>query len=142
LSTDKHMQAIKICGRRRARLFATCLFTLPVVFLASVTLFSFDGYTAEKPILIGSSISQTGAFARSARGQFRSFTLAAEQIKGPIAVKLYKKLIYQDKVDFLLSPFGRSHMLRSLLLSAICGPPKTSRYDFHISTSINCSRST
>jgi branched-chain amino acid transport system substrate-binding protein len=80
----------------------------------------------KKPILIGSSISQTGSFARSARGQLRSFTLAAEQInkaggllgrpiqliiyddqsKGPIAVKLYRKLIYQDKVDFLLSPFG------------------------------------
>jgi len=80
----------------------------------------------KKPILIGSSISQTGHFARSARGQLRSFTLGVEQInkaggllgrpvkliiyddqsKGPIAVKLYRKLIYQDKVDFLLSPFG------------------------------------
>jgi len=103
-------------------LFLFSLLCISFTFISPVDTLAQD----KKPILIGTSISQTGHFARSARGQLRSFTLGMEQInkaggllgrpvnliiyddqsKGPIAVKLYRKLIYQDKVDFLLSPFG------------------------------------
>jgi branched-chain amino acid transport system substrate-binding protein len=92
-----------------------------------ISLLFTEGYSQEpKPILIGTSISQTGGFARTARGQLRSFTLFAEQInksggllgrpikliiyddqsKETVAVSLYRKLIYEDKVDFLLAPMG------------------------------------
>lgn len=98
-----------------------------LVSLVLVSLLSTEIYSQEpKPILIGTSISQTGGFARSARGQLRSFTLVVEQInkaggllgrpikliiyddqsKETVAVSLYRKLIYEDKVDLLLSPFG------------------------------------
>ncbi len=101
-----------------------------LILLVSMVLISLlfaEGYSQEpKPILIGSSISQTGGFARTARGQLRSFTMFAEQInkaggllgrpikliiyddqsKETVAVSLYRKLIYEDKVDFLLAPMG------------------------------------
>lgn len=98
-----------------------------LISLVLVSLLSTEIYSQEpKPILIGSSISQTGGFARTARGQLRSFTLFAEQInkaggllgrpikliiyddqsKETVAVSLYRKLIYEDKVDFLLAPMG------------------------------------
>jgi branched-chain amino acid transport system substrate-binding protein len=98
-----------------------------LVSLVWVGLLCVEGYAQEpKPILIGSSISQTGGFARTARGQLRSFTLFAEQInkaggllgrpikliiyddqsKETVAVSLYRKLIYEDKVDLLFAPMG------------------------------------
>jgi len=101
------------------------VFTLVLVGL--ICLLSFEIFAMDNnPIVFGTSISQTGAYARSARGQLRSFTLAVEQINEqggllgrPVklviyddesnetaAVKLYRKLIYSDKVDFLFSPFG------------------------------------
>jgi branched-chain amino acid transport system substrate-binding protein len=98
-------------------------------FLVSISLCISEGYAQSKeakPIVIGASISQTGGFARSARSELNSFILASEQInqsggvlgrpikliiyddqsKESVAVSLYRKLIYEDKVDFLLSPFG------------------------------------
>ena len=123
--TRQKLRSIVFSGlRKQVCLIRVLVGLLSLTFLG---LLGVDVFAQEKkPILFGASISQTGAFARSARGQLRSFTLAREQInqsggllgrpikliiyddqsKGPIAVKLYRKLIYQDKVDFLLSPFG------------------------------------
>jgi branched-chain amino acid transport system substrate-binding protein len=124
-STGKNSKGGVVNNPRREGFLIRVLVSLLCV--TFILLLCVDGFAQEKkPILFGSSISQTGHFARSARGQLRSFTLASEQInnsggllgrrikliiyddqsKGPIAVKLYRKLIYEDKVDFLLSPFG------------------------------------
>jgi len=100
-----------------------------LIFLISISLLTGESYgqgKEAKPIVFGAAISQTGGFARGARSELHSFILASEQInqaggllgrpvkliiyddqsKENIAVSLYRKLIYEDKVDFLLSPFG------------------------------------
>ncbi len=81
---------------------------------------------AEPPILIGASISQSGAFARASHAEITAYRLAEEvlnqqggllgrpvklviyddQSNASQGVILYRRLIYQDKVDLLLGPFS------------------------------------
>jgi len=100
-----------------------------LVCLVSMIFFGGEVYAQTKeakPIVFGVAIAQTGGFARGARSELHSVILASEQInkaggllgrpvklviyddqsKESVAVSLYRKLIYEDKVDFLLSPFG------------------------------------
>lgn len=85
-------------------------------------------------VKIGYSIAKTGLFAPAAPSQINAYTLWAEQVnaKGGLdiggkekrkvrliqyddqsnpgnAVRIYEKLITQDKVDLLLSPWGTPH---------------------------------
>lgn len=85
-------------------------------------------------VRIGYSIAKTGLFAPAAPSQINAYTLWAEQVnaRGGLdiggkkkrkvsliqyddqsnpgnAVKIYEKLITQDKVDLLLSPWGTPH---------------------------------
>lgn len=89
--------------------------------------------TAED-VKIGYSIAKTGLFAPAAPSQINAYTLWAEQVnaRGGLdiggkakrkikliqyddqsnpgnAVRIYEKLITQDKVDLLLSPWGTPH---------------------------------
>ena len=88
--------------------------------------------TAADPIKIGFSHSKTGIFAPAATSQLQSYELWREQVNArggldvagnrrPIefvvyddqsntgkAVQIYEKLITDDKVDLLLSPWGTS----------------------------------
>jgi branched-chain amino acid transport system substrate-binding protein len=81
---------------------------------------------AQQPIRIGASISQTGSYAALATNQLRGYRLcvkhanekggvlgrklehvvADDQSQPPIAVKIYEKLITQDKVDAVLGPYS------------------------------------
>ena len=81
---------------------------------------------AQAPIRIGASLSQTGAFAALGQDQLRGYQLCVKQVndKGGVlgrklelvlyddgsdsatAVRLYEKLITQDKVDLVLGPGG------------------------------------
>lgn len=121
-------QKLKKVGKRglnRRKLLGKCAVTL--VFLMAVSLLGLEAFAQEKePIVIGCSIAQTGGLARTARAELRAVTLAGEQVnqkggvlgrpikliiyddqsKEDVAVKLYRKLIYQDKVNFLVGPMG------------------------------------
>ena len=81
---------------------------------------------AQPPIRIGASLAQTGAFASLAQNTLRGYQLCVKHLndKGGVlgrklelvvyddgsdpatAVRLYKKLITQDKVDLVLGPFS------------------------------------
>lgn len=81
---------------------------------------------AAAPILFGASVSQSGVFARASHAQITAYRLAEEVINSqggilgrPLrlviyddqsnasqGVILYRRLIYQDKVDLLLGPFS------------------------------------
>jgi branched-chain amino acid transport system substrate-binding protein len=80
---------------------------------------------AQKPIRIGASVSQTGAYATNGQNVLRSYQLCVKHTndKGGVlgrplellvyddrsdpatAVRLYEKLIGQDKVDLVLGPY-------------------------------------
>lgn len=88
---------------------------------------------AADPVKIGFGISKTGDYAPAAAGQLNAFQLWADQVnaaggldvagtKRPIqlvsyddqsdpgkAAPIYEKLITNDKVDLLLSPWGSQH---------------------------------
>ena len=104
---------------RRTALAAALALTLAPTFAA-----------AEEPVRIGFSISQTGLFAQAASTQMRAYEFWRDQVnaaggldvagtKRPIefvvyddqsapaqAVKIYEKLITDDKVDLLMAPWG------------------------------------
>ena len=81
---------------------------------------------AQKPIRIGASASQTGAYAAASQNQLRGYQLCVKHVneKGGVlgrqlelivyddwsdpatAVRLYEKLITQDQVDLVLGPFS------------------------------------
>ena len=81
---------------------------------------------AQKPIRIGASLAQTGAYAAPAQNQLRGYQLCVKHMndKGGVlgrklelvvyddgsdpatAVRRYEKLITQDKVDLVLAPFS------------------------------------
>jgi branched-chain amino acid transport system substrate-binding protein len=80
---------------------------------------------AQPPIRIGASLSQTGAYAAPAQNQLRGYRLCIRHMndKGGVlgrkldlvvyddgsepatAVRLYERLITQDKVDLVLGPY-------------------------------------
>jgi branched-chain amino acid transport system substrate-binding protein len=75
---------------------------------------------AQQPIRIGASLSQTGSFAALGQNQLRGYQLCVkhanekggvlgrklellvedDQSQGPVAARIYEKLITQDKVRF------------------------------------------
>ena len=81
---------------------------------------------AQPPIRIGASLSLTGTYAAIAQNQHRGYQLCVKHMneKGGVlgrklelvvyddgsdpatAVRLYEKLIVQDKVDLVLGPYG------------------------------------
>ena len=81
---------------------------------------------AQPPIRIGASLSQTGAYAALGQNRLRGSQLCVKHLndKGGVlgrklelvvyddgsdpatAVRLYEKLITQDKVDLVLGPYG------------------------------------
>jgi branched-chain amino acid transport system substrate-binding protein len=81
---------------------------------------------AQPPIRIGASLSQTGVYASLGQSQLRGYQLCVKHMneKGGVlgrkldltlyddgadsatAVRLYEKLITQDKVDLVLGPYG------------------------------------
>jgi branched-chain amino acid transport system substrate-binding protein len=81
---------------------------------------------AQAPIRIGASLSQTGAYAKLGQNQLRGYQLCLKQANGkggvlgrklelvfeddrsqaPVAVRIYEKLITQDKVDAVLGPYS------------------------------------
>ena len=80
---------------------------------------------AQRPIRIGASLSQTGVYAVPGQNQLRGYQLCVKHVndKGGVlgrklelvlhddgsdpatAVRLYEKLITQDKVDLVLGPY-------------------------------------
>ena len=89
--------------------------------------------SAQEPVRIGFSIAKTGLFAQAAPSQLNAYELWREQVNAaggldvagtrhPVefvvyddqsnpaqAVKIYEKLITDDKVDLLLAPWGTPH---------------------------------
>lgn len=81
---------------------------------------------AQAPIRIGASLSQTGSFANLGQNQLRGYQLCIkhanekggvlgrklelmvedDQSQAPVAVRIYEKLITQDKVDAILGPYS------------------------------------
>ena len=81
---------------------------------------------AQPPIRIGASLAQTGAYATLGQNQSRGYQLCVKHLndKGGVlgrklelvvyddgsdpatAVRLYEKLITQDKVDLVLGPYS------------------------------------
>ncbi len=81
---------------------------------------------AQPPIRIGASLAQTGVYAALGQNQLRGYQLCVKHVnaKGGVlgrklelvlyddgsdlatAVRLYEKLITQDKVDLVLGPYG------------------------------------
>lgn len=81
---------------------------------------------AAEPVLIGATISQSGPLARASKAQLTAYQLAEEvtnqeggllgrpvklviyddQSNASNGVTLYRRLIFQDKVDLLLGPFS------------------------------------
>ncbi len=97
---------------------------------ASISLAALIGLTgvaeAQQPIRIGASLSQTGSFASLGQNQLRGYQLCVkhanekggvlgrrielvvedDESKAPTAVRIYEKLITQDKVDAILGPYS------------------------------------
>jgi len=84
--------------------------------------------TAQPPIRIGASLSQTGPYAAAGQNELRGYRLCVkhanekggvlgrrielivedDQSKAPTAVAIYEKLITQGKVDAILGPYNSS----------------------------------
>ena len=81
---------------------------------------------AQTPIRVGASLSLTGSFANLGQNQLRGYQLCVkhanekggvlgrklelvfedDQSQAPVAVRIYEKLITQDKVDAILGPYS------------------------------------
>jgi branched-chain amino acid transport system substrate-binding protein len=81
---------------------------------------------AQQPIRVGASLSLTGSFANLGQNQLRGYQLCVkhanekggvlgrklelvfedDQSQAPVAVRIYEKLITQDKVDAILGPYS------------------------------------
>ena len=81
---------------------------------------------AQAPIRIGASLSMTGSFAELGQNQLRGYQLCVkhanekggvlgrklelifedDKSQAPVAVRIYEKLITQDKVDAILGPYS------------------------------------
>jgi len=81
---------------------------------------------AQQPIRIGASLSQTGSFANLGQNQLRGYQLCVKHAnekggvlgrklelvteddlsQAPVGVRIYEKLITQDKVDAILAPYS------------------------------------
>jgi branched-chain amino acid transport system substrate-binding protein len=97
-----------------------------VALLAALAWAVAAGAEAQKPIRIGATLAQTGVYAFQGQIQLRGYQLCVKQLnaRGGVlarklellvhddgsdpatAVRLYEKLITQDKVDLVLGPFG------------------------------------
>lgn len=102
------------------RALSACIVAL--TFLASLVVPA----AGQQPIRVGASLSQTGSFAALGRNQLRGYQLCVKQAneKGGVlgrklellveddqsqaaaAVRIYEKLITQDKVDAILGPYS------------------------------------
>ncbi len=113
--------------RSLARVWMVCIIATALSVLVSV-----PAATAADEIKVGFSMSLTGKYAPGAAGQMQAYQLWEELVnkaggiqvgdeKRPVklvyyddksqaqtAVKVYEKLITQDKVDLVLSPYGTS----------------------------------
>jgi len=99
---------------------------LAVALMASLTVLITTPGLAQGPIKIGASISLTGTYAALGQNQHRGYQLCAKQVneKGGVlgrkvefvvyddqsqpatGVRLYEKLITQDKVDVVMGPYS------------------------------------
>lgn len=105
----------------------TC--TLVGVLVALLTFGASPGWASHRPnneVLVGGAISQTGRYAEPAGRQVNSIKLWVDEVNGrggllghqiklillddksdtQTAIKLYEKLITEDKVDLLLAPYS------------------------------------
>ena len=110
-----------------------------VALLAALAWADAPGAEAQPPIRIGATLSQTGAYAVQGRNQLRGYQLCVKHMndKGgalerklelvvyddgsdpATAVRLYEKLITQNKVDLVLGPFS------SPITDAVANVPPT-----------------
>jgi len=97
-----------------------------VIFLVLGVGAAWAGHRANNEVLIGGAISQTGRYAEPAGRQVNSIKLWVDEVNGrggllghkinlillddksdtQTAIKLYEKLITEDKVDLLLAPYS------------------------------------
>ena len=102
-----------------AKVFAVAVLVALALAVAPVT-------EAQPPIRIGATLAQTGVYAALGQNQLRGYRLCVKHMneKGGVlgrklelvqyddgsdlatAVRLYEKLITQDKVDLILGPYG------------------------------------
>ena len=103
--------------------------TLVIIFLATLGLFVDRAHANHRPgneVLLGGAISMTGQYAEPAGRQVNSIKLWTDEVNGrggllghkvvvrllddksdiQTAIKLYEKLITEDKVDLLLAPYS------------------------------------
>jgi branched-chain amino acid transport system substrate-binding protein len=96
------------------------------LFVALAVLFSSLPATAQGPIRIGASLSQTGTYAKLGKYQYEGYQLCIKEVnaKGGLlgrkvelvvyddqstpatGVRLYEKLISEDKVDAVMGPYS------------------------------------
>ena len=104
-------------------------FRIEWLFVVTLALGLFAGpfaAEAQPPIRIGASTSQTGAYAALAQGQLRGYQLCVkhtnekggvlgrklelvvedDQSEAATAIRIYERLITQEKVDLVLGPWG------------------------------------
>ena len=102
---------------------------LVIIFLATLGLFVDGAHANHRPgneVLLGGAISMTGQYAEPAGRQVNSIKLWTDEVNGrggllghkvvvrllddksdiQTAIKLYEKLITEDKVDLLLAPYS------------------------------------
>jgi len=102
------------------------MFFRPFGLLVLITAACSGAAQAQQPIRIGASLSQTGSFANLGQNQLRGYQLCVKQAnekggvlgrklelifeddqsQAPVAVRIYEKLITQDKVDAILGPYS------------------------------------
>jgi branched-chain amino acid transport system substrate-binding protein len=114
---------------RAIRVLSGVLVALPGVLVALLALGVGTGWASHRPnneVLIGGAISQTGRYAEPAGRQVNAIKLWVDDVNGrggllghqvvlrllddksdtQTSIKLYEKLITEDKVDVLLAPYS------------------------------------